>query len=77
MNYIDIHLIAQNPMSIHIREWDVRTVYGGTFLGVIEEFDNGYTYTDETGNQFEFVDGENLTDIRDWVSDVLNLSTRH
>jgi len=77
MNHIDIHLIAQNPMSIHIREWDVLTVYGNTFLGVIEEFDNGYMYTDENGHQFEFINGESLIEVRDWVSNVLNYSTRH
>ncbi len=73
---IDIHIIAINPMSLHIREWDVKAI-NGTYLGVVEELDDGFMYTDSFGHTTNFFDGESLTEVRDWVADSINNTTLH
>lgn len=73
---IDVSIIAVNPMSLHIREWDVRTITG-TYLGVIEEFEAGYMYTDSFGYLQTFFDGEGLAEIQYWVENSFNNTTLH
>lgn len=73
---INIHVIAQNQMSLQVREWDIKTI-SGQFLGVIEEIGDGFTYTDSFGHLDSFFEGESLNEVRDWVSDSLNRTLKH
>jgi len=70
----DIHIIAQDQLSLHIQEWDVKTI-NGTLLGVIEEIDDGYMYTDTFGYMETFFEGEDLYEVRDWIADSVNKAT--
>ena len=73
---IDIHVIAQNQMSLHNREWDIKTV-DGTLLGVIEEHEDGYVFTDSFGHLTTFFEGESLMEVTKWVGDEINCSLKH
>ena len=68
---IDIHVIAKEQLSLHIQEWDVKTI-DGTFLGVIEEYEDGYVYTDSFGHLTTFFEGEGLIEVCKWVADSFN-----
>lgn len=68
---VDIHIIANDQLSLHVQEWDVKTM-DGTFLGVIEELDDGYTYTDSFGHLTTFFEGEAIIEVSKWVADSLN-----
>lgn len=62
----------QAVRGIPIREWDVRTVIGDNFLGVIEDSDEGYMYTDSFGHLTTFNDGEEMSEVIQWVFDSIN-----
>lgn len=73
---IDIHVIANDQTGLPIQEWDVKTVTG-TFLGVIEEIDKGFIFTDSFGHGNLFLEGESLTEVCRWVGDEINYSLKH
>jgi len=73
---IDIHVIAQDQVSLDIQEWDVKTI-NGTLLGVIEEYEDGYVFTDSFGHLTTFFEGESLMDVSRWVGDDINRTLKH
>lgn len=73
---IDIHVISKDTKSLHIQEWDVKTI-NGTFLGVIEEVDEGYVFTDSFGHGTLFLDGESILEVSKWVGEDFNRPLKH
>lgn len=73
---IDIHVIAQAQTGLPVQEWDVKTITG-TFLGVIEEFDEGYVFTDSFGHGTTFLEGESILDVSKWVGEDFNRPLKH
>lgn len=76
----NVHIIARDQLACGIEEWDVRTVVGGVFIGVIERFvgPNGcveldtYTFTDTTGRMTEF---DTIYEARDFAEQSINPTT--
>ena len=58
-------------------EWDVRTMVGGQFLGVIEDSDDGFMFTDSFGHLTTFFDGEEMLEVMRWVDRSINERTVH
>ncbi len=58
-------------------DWDVRTIVGGQFLGVIEDSDNGFMFTDCFGHLTTFFDGEEMLEVMRWVDRSVNEKTVH
>ncbi|KKN10169.1 hypothetical protein LCGC14_1039170 [marine sediment metagenome] len=73
----NVHIIAVAPTSDDISEWDVRTVEGGEFIGVIEKVEGpegidelaSYWFTDTFGHQEEF---DSIYDARDYAEQSIN-----
>ena len=73
-----VHIVAKDQTPDGILEWDVRTVEGGQFIGVIERFQgpldhidelNIYTFTDTFGHMTEF---NTIYDARDYAERSIN-----
>lgn len=67
----NVHIMAQDPERLHVQEWNV-TAIDGTFLGVIEEVDDGYMYTDSFRHLTTFFEGESFYEVGNWVADSFN-----
>ncbi len=73
----NVHIIARDQLANAVEEWDVRTVEGGEFVGVIERFvgPNGcteldaYTFTDTFGHMTEF---DTIYNARDFAEQSIN-----
>ncbi len=64
-------------LGIPLKEWDVKTVENNQLLGVIEVFDDGYMFTDTFGHMTEFLDGEEIPEVFNWVAGSFNNATRN
>lgn len=64
-------------LGIPPAEWDVKTVETNQLLGVIEVFEDGYMFTDTFGKLTEFLDGEEIMEVFNWVADSFNNATRN
>jgi len=74
-----INIYMSPPMGLDIQktilppsEWDVRTIVGGRFLGVIEDSDDGFMFTDSFGHLTTFFDGEEMLEVMRWVDRSIN-----
>lgn len=74
---INVHIIAVAPTTDDVSEWDVRTVEGDQFVGVIEKFHGPkdidelatYTFTDTFGHMEEF---DSIFEARDYAERSIN-----
>lgn len=75
--FINVHIISQEHDD-DIASWDVLTVEGGQFIGVIEKFQgpldqidelNIYTFTDTFGHMTEF---DSISEARDYAERSIN-----
>ena len=73
----NVHIIAQDQLSDGITVWDVRTVEGGEFIGVIEKLEGpegiddlaSYWFTDTFGHAEEF---DSIYEARDYAEQSIN-----
>ncbi len=78
---MEIHLTtpieaqASARLGAPLSEWDVKTVQGDELLGVIEVCEEGYMYTDSFGRMELFLNGEELTEVYNWVVDSFSNAT--
>lgn len=77
----NVHIVARGQLSDGVAEWDVLTVEGGQFIGVIEKFQgpldhidelNIYTFTDTFGHMTEF---DSIYEARDYAEQSVNPTT--
>ncbi len=75
--YNNVHIIAVAPTSDDISEWDVKTVEGQEFIGVIEKVEGpegiddlaSYWFTDVFGHSEEF---DSIYEARDYAERSIN-----
>ena len=68
---------AQARLGMPLVEWDVKTIESNQLLGVIEVCVDGYMFTDTFGKLTEFLDGEEIMEVFNWVADSFNNATRN
>jgi len=59
-------------LGVPVTEWNVLTVVGDDFMGVIKSTDLGYVFIDVFGFDTSFEDAEDIHEVFAWVAKSLN-----